>query len=1545
MYVNSYAGNTNGKNTLALVADFTATVTTGCAPLSTTFTSTSTSDVGDPIVSYSWNFGDGSPVSTAVSPTHTYNIQNNFTVSLTVTTQGGSTKSVSKTNYISSYAKPVFNLGNDTIVCEGTELTLKTASGYDTYTWSDPINNTFPNAFFSPDPGVNIIWAEVGNGTCSVRDSIQVTVNSMLTAKWGYRILSNCGDVQVEFLDSSSSCDPANNIMLAWIIDGADIYTEPAPVHTFLTGGPHDVQHFAQDDNGNVTDTTITIMLPDPVAGPSSIVLRDTTICAGNSVQLDAGNEPGATYVWSPATGLSNTSIHNPVATPSSTQTYTVTETKCGIDSTANITVTVSSALTVNLGPDVDFCTGSFITLDAGNAGATYKWGSTYNPSYYGSRTTQTINATGAGTYWVTVMHNGCTATDTVVLVPKKAIAAAFNYTPSGSGSCGPFSVDVTENAVLCTGSVASHNWNFGDGTIITGYNQTYTHTYSVPGTYTIRLIATSTGGVNDTVSHNVTYTGSVLSVNLGNDTTICAGNSVIMNAGNAGSTYLWSNGATTQSITVSPSSTTTYSVTVTGSGGCSGTDSKTVTVSGLPVVNLGNDTTICVGSGLTIDAGNAGSTYLWSTGATTQSITVSPSSTTTYSVTVTSGGGCTGTDSKTVTVSGLPVVNLGNDTTICVGSGLTIDAGNAGSTYLWSNGATTQSIIVGPMSTTTYSVTVTNAGGCSASDSKVVNIGLAPSVNLGNDTTVCAGNSVTINAGNAGSTYLWSNGAITQSISVTPSSTTTYSVTVTSSGGCTGTDSKTVTIGASLSVNLGNDTTVCAGNSVTINAGNAGSTYLWSNGATTQSITVSPSSTTTYSVTVTSSGGCTGTDSKTVTVGSGLSVNLGNDTTICVGNSITLDAGNAGSTYLWSDGATTQSISVTPSSTTTYSVTVTSSGGCTGTDSKDVTVNPALVVNLGPDQGLCPGAFMTLDAGNAGATYKWGSTYMSSYYGSRTTQTVNATGAGTYWVTVKKNGCTARDTIILAPKTAITAEFTSTQSGSGSCGPYSVNVTENSAVCTGSVADHVWDFGDGTVISGYNQTYNHNYTTAGVHTITLIVTTSGGSKDTIQHDVTFAGSSFAVNLGKDTAICSGSSLTLDAGNAGSTYLWKNGETSQAITVTAAGTYYVQVNNGICIAVDTINVAVSSQLNVNLGNDTTICAGNSVTLDAGNAGATYLWSSNAASATTQSVSVTPVSGINTYTVTVSNGACTGQGSIKITVSTSLPVNLGADTAICAGSSITLDAGYPGALYTWTDAVTSQTRIVTTAGTYKVSVDKSGCTGEDEINITLMNPPAAVNLGNDINVCFGNSIELDAGDHAPSAYLWSTGATTQKINVTGSGTYNVSITGCGITVRDTINVTMGNLPMPGITQSGLELISSDADSYQWYKDGNFIPGATGKKYKPRGYGNYSVEISNTAMGCSGKSADYWFVPSGQVYLGDVRVKVTPNPSNGFTKLVLSKVPVKPIMVTVYDAIGRRIISTTAINTVTDLNLMPFAKGLYFVECISGDQKVILPLITQ
>src|SRR5690606_14925744 len=151
------------------------------------------------------------------------------------------------------------------------------------------------------------------------------------------------------------------------------------------------------------------------------------------------------------------------------------------------------------------------------------------------------------------------------------------------------------------------------------------------------------------------------------------------------------------------------------------------------------------------------------------------------------------------------------------------------------------------------------------------------------------------------------------------------------------------------------------------------------------------------------------------------------------------------------------------------------------------------------------------------------------------------------------------------------------------------------------------------------------------------------------------------------------------------------------------------------------------------------------------------------------------------------------------------------------------------------------------------------------------------------------------------------------------------TGCGGTVYDEIYITMANLPVPVITQNGNVLMSSQADTYQWYKNGILIPGATGKVYKPRGYGKYQVAVASTATGCSGESSSYFFVPDGRIYIGDIRVKLSPNPGNGLAKLIFSKLPPKPIKVTVYDRIGRRILVTTMINTVNDLNLAAYAKG--------------------
>ncbi|HRN55510.1 MAG TPA: PKD domain-containing protein, partial [Agriterribacter sp.] len=553
------------------------------------------------------------------------------------------------------------------------------------------------------------------------------------------------------------------------------------------------------------------------------------------------------------------------------------------------------------------------------------------------------------------------------------------------------------------------------------------------------------------------------------------------------------------------------------------------------------------------------------------------------------------------------------------------------------------------------------------------------------------------------------------------------------------------------------------------------------------------------------------------------------------------------------------------------------------------------------------------------------------------TTKTVQTLMAGKFWVTVRKDGCSATDTIIVTNKPNIIPGFTYTQTGS--CSPVKVSFTNTSESCN-SIISYEWDFGDGSlVLTGYNPDPEHDYDQPGPYKIILTVSTSGDA-ETYEENIIVTGTGIPVDLGNDTSICAGSSITLDAGDhPGATYEWApGGQTTQQITVDEADTYIVTVTKDGCKSIGVIQVTVVPALTVDLGNDTTICPGNSVLLDAGNPGATYIWSTGE---TTQTIS-TDTAGV--YSVTVSKGSCSGSGSVEVHISSALPVSLGNDTTICAGSSITLDAGYPGATYLWNTGATSQTIPVTDAGIYKVTVSHNGCVGDAEMEIWLMESAIPVNLGNDTTICFGNAVVLDAGNPG-ATYWWSTGETTQVIYPMISGAYSVEVTRCGITERDTIDLVIANLPSPSISQSGNELIASAADSYQWYKNGMVIQGATNQKYKPRGYGRYKVAVTSTVTGCSGESPEYFFMPEGGIYIGDIRVKISPNPGNGLAKLIFSKLPSKPVKVTVYDRVGRKILVTTMINTVNDINLMTYAKGEYFVECILDDKRIIIPLITQ
>jgi hypothetical protein len=211
--------------------------------------------------------------------------------------------------------------------------------------------------------------------------------------------------------------------------------------------------------------------------------------------------------------------------------------------------------------------------------------------------------------------------------------------------------------------------------------------------------------------------------IDLGPNLDFCQGDtiSVLLDAGNPGSDYNWLSGDSTQTIVATASG--SYAVTVTNEFGCESSDVVFINLNFNPFINLGTDKSICEGNVATLDAGIAGVTYLWSTGDTTQTIVTGTANA--YALTVTDFKGCTGSDEVLLAVNPNPVVDLGQDSTICEGQTLTLDAGNAGASYNWSTGASTQTIEAG--ASDLYEVTVTNAFGCTASGDVAVSVVICP--------------------------------------------------------------------------------------------------------------------------------------------------------------------------------------------------------------------------------------------------------------------------------------------------------------------------------------------------------------------------------------------------------------------------------------------------------------------------------------------------------------------------------------------------------------------------------------------------------------------------------------------------------------------------------------------------------------------------------------------------------------------------------------------------------------------------------------------------
>jgi len=444
----------------------------------------------------------------------------------------------------------------------------------------------------------------------------------------------------------------------------------------------------------------------------------DQSICSGGNVQLTAVTGAGYRYSWTPATGLNNDTIYNPVASPTVTTQYILTVTTpqgCTGKDTVNVIV---GKINVTATPKLSyFCLGTDDSLHAlATAAATYAWSPATGLSCINCANPVASPATNT-TYIVTATSTsgGCTSTDTVNVVPAGIKVSAGLTACSGDS-----------NVISATGGT-NYSWSPASSLI-----NPLTATPTAHPLSTTQYTVTVTTGSCMFIDSVLVTVNNNLSVDAGRDTTICPGKNVTLSA-SGGKKYSWTPTAGLSSPNIfnpvaTPTATTNYIVNV-SSGGCTGKDSVLVAVDSLPKPAAGNDTSICKGAVVNLSA-SGGATYLWSPGAgltcaSCAVTTATPLNTTKYIVTVTSVSGCSGKDSVTVTVNNKPVIDAGATATVKLGASIQLN-GSGGGNYFWLPGAeltgdSSATPITTPSNTTTYTLVVTDVNGCLATDTVTV--------------------------------------------------------------------------------------------------------------------------------------------------------------------------------------------------------------------------------------------------------------------------------------------------------------------------------------------------------------------------------------------------------------------------------------------------------------------------------------------------------------------------------------------------------------------------------------------------------------------------------------------------------------------------------------------------------------------------------------------------------------------------------------------------------------------------------------------------------
>ena len=451
----------------------------------------------------------------------------------------------------------------------------------------------------------------------------------------------------------------------------------------------------------------------------SSVVATPITttpaICAGDSIKLFTDTITSASYLWSGPNGFSST-LQNPVLPFTSINDsgrYIVQVSLPGCIATDSLSILIKNPH-VNLGPDTTLCSSSSLTLSSSYTyptSATYLWSN-------GSGA-PSISVASSGTYWLSVTDSGCTSTDTVHIAFSFATAI---HRSTSTTLCLP-------GTTTLSGPTAHSNYHWSTGSTSSSIS------ISGGGTYWVTSDSSCSFFTDTFHIHGIANPV----VALGNDTAFCIGGTLHLNSIQPpGSTYLWSNGSTSGVLNISTSG--TYWLAISDSG-CSTSDTIHVLVSPYPIVNLGPDTSGCIGSPVILQSFGSYTTpqYLWSTGATTSTVSITTAGT--YWLQITDGG-CSGSDSISLDFFTPLIVDLGPDTALCNIANIVLSSVQpAGTNYLWNTGSTADSILVS--TTGVYWLQVSN--GCRVADTINIRVDQIPFAEILVSENVCIGDTIPI--------------------------------------------------------------------------------------------------------------------------------------------------------------------------------------------------------------------------------------------------------------------------------------------------------------------------------------------------------------------------------------------------------------------------------------------------------------------------------------------------------------------------------------------------------------------------------------------------------------------------------------------------------------------------------------------------------------------------------------------------------------------------------------------------------------------------------